>query len=46
MADISIYSKTDKIGEGTYGIVYKALNKVTKKYVALKRIRLDSESEG
>jgi len=40
------YVKVDKLGEGTYGIVYKAKNKETGEIVALKRIRLDSEDEG
>jgi cyclin-dependent kinase 2 len=34
------YKKIEKIGEGTYGIVYKALDLKTEKYVALKKIRL------
>jgi len=34
------------IGEGTYGIVYKAIDKVTNEVVALKKIRLDHEDEG
>ena len=42
----SDFQKIEKIGEGTYGIVYKALDKVTKQFVALKKIRLDTESEG
>mmetsp|Transcript_3724 Transcript_3724/g.10210 ORF Transcript_3724/g.10210 Transcript_3724/m.10210 type:complete len:298 (+) Transcript_3724:57-950(+) len=40
------YVKVDKLGEGTFGIVYKAKNKDTDEFVALKRIRLESESEG
>jgi len=40
------YIKIDKLGEGTYGVVYKAKNKETGEIVALKRIRLDSEDEG
>jgi len=36
----------DKLGEGTYGVVYKALNQETNKLVALKSIRLDSVDEG
>eukprot|EP01108_Squamamoeba_japonica_P005199 TRINITY_DN4089_c0_g1_i2.p1 TRINITY_DN4089_c0_g1~~TRINITY_DN4089_c0_g1_i2.p1 ORF type:complete len:376 (+),score=167.07 TRINITY_DN4089_c0_g1_i2:154-1281(+) len=40
------YQKIDKLGEGTYGIVYKAKNRETGEIVALKRIRLDSEEEG
>eukprot|EP01102_Stenamoeba_stenopodia_P011217 TRINITY_DN3429_c0_g1_i1.p1 TRINITY_DN3429_c0_g1~~TRINITY_DN3429_c0_g1_i1.p1 ORF type:complete len:295 (+),score=56.58 TRINITY_DN3429_c0_g1_i1:221-1105(+) len=40
------YIKIDKLGEGTYGIVYKAKNRETGEIVALKRIRLESEDEG
>jgi len=40
------YVKIDKIGEGTYGVVYKAKNRETGDIVALKRIRLESEDEG
>lgn len=40
------YEKIEKIGEGTYGVVFKARNKKTGKFAALKKIRLDSEEEG
>lgn len=40
------YVKTEKIGEGTYGVVYKGRNKKTGQLVALKKIRLESEEEG
>ncbi|KAJ3339683.1 hypothetical protein HDU93_007909 [Gonapodya sp. JEL0774] len=40
------YQKIEKLGEGTYGIVYKAQNWETQEIVALKRIRLDNEEEG
>ncbi|KAL5010336.1 hypothetical protein ScPMuIL_012641 [Solemya velum] len=40
------FQKIEKIGEGTYGVVYKARDKTTGKLVALKKIRLDAESEG
>ncbi|XP_054162769.1 cyclin-dependent kinase 2-like [Oppia nitens] len=40
------FSKIEKIGEGSYGIVYKAKDKHNGSLVALKKIRLDSESEG
>jgi cyclin-dependent kinase len=40
------YIKLDKIGEGTYGIVYKGKNRKTGEVVALKNIRLEAEEEG
>lgn len=36
------FQKVEKIGEGTYGVVYKAKNKSTGEVVALKKIRLDT----
>lgn len=36
------YLKIEKIGEGTYGVVYKALCKKSGKWVALKKIRLET----
>jgi cyclin-dependent kinase 2 len=40
------YRKLEKIGEGTYGIVYKAKNILTKEVVAMKKIRVDKDDEG
>lgn len=40
------YEKQQKIGEGTYGVVYKAKDRLTGKFVALKKIRLEHEDEG
>ncbi|KAM7067121.1 cyclin-dependent kinase 3 isoform 2-T2 [Molossus nigricans] len=45
-ADMDVFQKVEKIGEGTYGVVYKAKNKETGQLVALKKIRLDLETEG
>lgn len=42
----SRYEKQEKIGEGTYGVVYKARDTTTGATVALKCIRLDVEEEG
>lgn len=40
------YRRLEKLGEGTYGVVYKAQNKVTGEYVAMKKIRLEKEDDG
>ncbi|XP_055098156.1 cyclin-dependent kinase 3 isoform X2 [Symphalangus syndactylus] len=43
---MDVFQKVEKIGEGTYGVVYKAKNRETGQLVALKKIRLDLEMEG
>eukprot|EP00472_Partenskyella_glossopodia_P010560 CAMPEP_0197525022 /NCGR_PEP_ID=MMETSP1318-20131121/10569_1 /TAXON_ID=552666 /ORGANISM="Partenskyella glossopodia, Strain RCC365" /LENGTH=296 /DNA_ID=CAMNT_0043078171 /DNA_START=74 /DNA_END=964 /DNA_ORIENTATION=+ len=40
------YQTLEKIGQGTYGVVYKAKDKKTAELLALKKIRLDAEDEG
>jgi cyclin-dependent kinase 2 len=40
------YQKLEKIGEGTYGVVYKSRDRVTNELIALKKIRLESDDEG
>lgn len=40
------YEQSEKIGEGTYGVVYKAIQKSTRLTVAMKKIRLETEEEG
>ncbi|KAG6487874.1 hypothetical protein ZIOFF_056612 [Zingiber officinale] len=40
------YEKVEKIGEGTYGVVYKARDRLTNETIALKKIRLENEDEG
>ncbi|XP_066255688.1 cyclin-dependent kinase 1 [Euwallacea similis] len=46
MSKIEDFFKLEKIGEGTYGVVYKGKNKKTGEMVAMKRIRLENEDEG
>jgi serine/threonine protein kinase len=43
---IDKYEKLGIIGEGTYGVVYKARDVDTGEIFALKKIRLESEDEG
>ena len=40
------FHKIEKIGEGTYGVVYKVRNVRTDAILALKKIRLADEEEG
>lgn len=40
------YEKLEKIGEGTYGTVFKGRNRENLEIVALKRVRLDEDDEG
>lgn len=40
------FLKLEKLGEGTYGIVYKAKDKTNDDIVALKKIRLENEEDG
>ncbi|KAG0368731.1 Cyclin-dependent kinase 10 [Gamsiella multidivaricata] len=40
------FEKLNKVGEGTYGVVYRARDKKTEEVVALKRIRMERENDG
>lgn len=41
MDKLDKFIKLKKAGEGTYGIVYKAKDKITGKFIALKKMKLD-----
>lgn len=43
---ITNFEKIRKIGEGTYGEVYEALDKTKNLKVALKRMRIENKEEG
>ena len=45
-ARIDKYEKLEIIGEGTYGVVYKAKDTDIGEIYALKKIKLESEEEG
>jgi serine/threonine protein kinase len=42
----NVYQKVEKIGEGTYGVVYKAIDTRSGELVAMKKIRLEADDEG
>lgn len=42
----SRYQRTEKIGEGTYGMVFKGQNKATGESIALKKIHLSEQDDG
>ena len=44
--DISRYSKKSKLGAGTYGTVYLAIDKITGQEVAMKIMKFDQEEDG
>ncbi len=46
MSLLDNYTKTEKVGEGTFGEVFKAIDKRTGQQVAIKRTKLAHEDEG
>lgn len=44
--DVSDFEKLNRIGEGTYGIVYRARDTKSNEIVALKRVRMEQEKDG
>ncbi|XP_061393739.1 cyclin-dependent kinase 10 [Musca vetustissima] len=43
---VTEFEKLNRIGEGTYGIVYRARDTRTNQIVALKKVRMDQEKDG
>ena len=43
---IKNFQKICKIGNGTYGIVYKAYDLTTGEFVAIKKVKMDHEKNG
>lgn len=43
---VSEFEKLNRIGEGTYGVVYRARDTKTDKVVALKKVRMEQEKDG
>ncbi|GMH38202.1 hypothetical protein BSKO_06086 [Bryopsis sp. KO-2023] len=46
LSSVTVYEKIARVGEGTYGVVYKARHRTTGQLVALKRVRMDREMDG
>ncbi|CAE7864520.1 Cdk2 [Symbiodinium sp. KB8] len=47
LTGLAKYDRVEKpVGQGTYGVVYRAKNKLTGETVAMKKIRLEMEDEG
>lgn len=45
-SDLSRYQKVEKLGKGTYGVVFKAIDKETGEFVALKQMTFAQEEDG
>ncbi|KAJ1960467.1 Cyclin-dependent kinase 11B [Dispira parvispora] len=43
---VHLYERLNRIAEGSYGIVYRARDRQTGQIVALKRLKLDQETQG
>lgn len=43
---VTEFEKLNRIGEGTYGVVYRARDTVSNKIVALKKVRMEREKDG
>ena len=43
---VTEFEKLNRIGEGTYGVVYRARDSVSHEIVALKKVRMEREKDG
>ena len=43
---VADFDKLNRVGEGTYGVVYRARDSVNGQIVALKRVRMEKEKDG
>ena len=43
---VTEFEKLNRIGEGTYGIVYRARDTADDRIVALKKVRMEKERDG
>ena len=43
--DVNEFEKLNRVGEGTYGIVYRARDSRTGEIVALKKVRMELEKQ-
>jgi serine/threonine protein kinase len=43
---VGIFEKICRIGDGAYGVVYKAKDRKTGEFVALKKVKMEKEKEG
>jgi cyclin-dependent kinase 12/13 len=46
LRDVDVFEKKHQVGQGTYGSVFVARDKVTNEVVALKRINTEQEENG
>lgn len=46
LRDLSAMKITSLVGDGTYGMVFRAKDKVTGMSVALKKIKMEQETQG
>lgn len=43
---VEVFEKLNRLGEGTYGTVYRARDKESERIVAIKKVRIHAEKEG